>query len=327
MPTNLTDEPRPNRAELHHATTSSQPLSRVPWLAVVVFTVLACGLAWLVILPAYLGKPLPDAPLIQLLSSAMMFTPALATLAVVFLMRVPRERRAAFLGLWPLRPARRVIGMSVIALFFGPIFMVIGLFIAAALGLISVDLANHSLLEQTQLASVPAGVDVTLPPVDLQFWLIIAALPVNAVLVSFLAFGEEIGWRGWLLPALRPLGTWPALLISGAIWGIWHAPLTLLGHNFGLTDWRGIAMMVASCITMGMLFGWLRLRTGSVWPAVFAHGAINAGASVLVIFGDASVPPNPLIVGSGVISWILALFIVALLAVTGQFKKQPNLGG
>ncbi|MFV0430056.1 MAG: lysostaphin resistance A-like protein [Arachnia sp.] len=322
MRTYRSDQPRLTSIEPAGENTSPQLAPRVPWLAVIMFTVLACALAWAVILPAYLGQASPDELLMRVLSSVMMYTPALATLAVVFLMKVPREPRTTLLGLWPLRPAKRVIAMSVIALLGGPVFMAVGLFIAAASGLVSVDLANHSLLEQTQLASIPDGVEVTLPPVEVQFWLVIAALPVNGLFVSFLAFGEEIGWRGWLLPTLQPLGTWPALLISGAIWGIWHAPLTLLGHNFGVTDWRGVAMMVAFCITMGMLLGWLRLRTGSLWPAVFAHGSINAGASVLVIFGDAAAPPNPLIVGSGIISWALALLIVALLAVTGQFRRQ-----
>lgn len=300
--------------------------ARVPWGAVGVFVVVACGLAWVVVLPAWLGQGPPNALLVQVLSSVMMYVPAVATLVAVFLIKVPRQGRAAFLGLWPIRPAKRVVGMSIGAMIFGLLFMATGLFIAAALGLVSLDLAEHSLLAETQLAALPAGVEVDLPPIDVQFWLILAALPVNALLISILAFGEEIGWRGWLLTALRPLGTWPALLISGVIWGIWHAPLTLLGHNFGLTDWRGVAMMIGFCISLGLIFGWLRLRTGSVWPAVLAHGALNAGASALMIFGDAAAPPNPLIVGAGVISWVITLLIAGVLVATGQFKKQPQLG-
>src|SRR5690606_13655645 len=47
----------------------------------------------------------------------------------------------------------------------------------------------------------------------------LAIIPFGALLNMIPAFGEELGWRGWLLPSLMPLGTWPALLISGAVWG------------------------------------------------------------------------------------------------------------
>src|SRR5699024_11776789 len=69
--------------------------------------------------------------------------------------------------------------------------------------------------------------------VPLQVVLIISivALPVNSLVSALATLGEEIGWRGWLLPNLRPLGTWPALLLSGVIWGVWHAPLILLGRS------------------------------------------------------------------------------------------------
>jgi uncharacterized protein len=59
---------------------------------------------------------------------------------------------------------------------------------------------------------------------------IAAALLVAPAINAIPAFGEEWGWRGWLLPRLIGLDTWPALLLSGLVWGIWHAPLTLLGY-------------------------------------------------------------------------------------------------
>lgn len=298
----------------------------VPWGAVLIFTFIAYALAWLVMLPVHLGRVALDSWITQGLVMGTMLTPAMATLVVVFVLKVPPHGRSRFLGLWPLRPVKRVVGLSVVAVFFGPLLMSLVLFLAAAFGLVSLDLSHHSLLEQTQRAATPAGVDATLPPLDVLFWLTIIALPVNSILVSILAFGEEVGWRGWLVPALRPLGTWPTLLISGVIWGLWHAPVTLLGHNFGLTNWRGVAMMVASCVSMGMVIGWFRLRSGSVWPAVFAHGSINAGANVLVIFGDATAPPNTMIVGPGVVTWVVCLVIVAVLVATKQFSIDPQLG-
>ena len=78
----------------------------------------------------------------------------------------------------------------------------------------------------------------------------------NGVIVSFAAFGEEFGWRAYMMPKLRAvMGRYPALILGGIIWGLWHAPLTCVGHNFG-TDYPGfpyvgIIIMCLYCILLG----------------------------------------------------------------------------
>ncbi len=67
------------------------------------------------------------------------------------------------------------------------------------------------------------------------------------------------------------MGTWPSILVTGAIWGVWHSPLILLGYNFAQPNIAGVSIMVVACVTIGTLFGRLRLRRGSLWPSVFAH--------------------------------------------------------
>ena len=78
------------------------------------------------------------------------------------------------------------------------------------------------------------------------------------------------------------------------LWGLWHSPLILLGYNFGLADLRGVALMTAGCIAWGILLGWSRLRTGSVWPAVVGHGALNASAGLIGVVVAAGAPLDPL---------------------------------
>ena len=298
-------------------------MNRIRIAAVIAFTVLACGLAWLVALPLWLGDGLAE-PVAGVLLPVMMLTPAVAALVITFTMRIPAPgERVRFFGLWPLRPARRVIWLMVIGWLAPPLVVGLSILLAAALGFIRLDptFAGFS----AELAKMlPEG--TPMPPVELLVISQIAMIPLGALLNSVLAFGEELGWRGWLVPALRPLGTWPTLLISGAIWGLWHSPVILLGYNFGRTDFTGVLFMVGGCVAWGILLGWLRLRSASVWPAVLAHGSLNAAAG-LVILVSASQPDLALAGPLGIAGWIAAAVVIAILIVTGQFRQQPELAG
>ncbi|MEV8169760.1 CPBP family intramembrane glutamic endopeptidase [Microbacterium sp. NPDC077486] len=295
--------------------------TRVPWRAVLIFTLTACGLAALVCLPLWLGDGLAE-PFAGAILPVMMFTPAAAVLVVMLTTGVPEKGvRARFLGLWPLRPAKRVVGLLVAAWLVPPVLVALGILLAAVLGWVRLDLTFSAFADQLAQA-LPPGTPV--PPVGVVVFAQLAAIPVGALVNSVLAFGEELGWRGWLLPALRPLGTWPALLLTGAIWGLWHSPVILLGYNFGRTDVTGVLFMIGGCVAWGVLFGWLRLRSGSLWPAVVAHGSLNAAAGMIMIV--AAVQPDLALAGPlGVAGWIVAAVVALVLALTGQFRRQPEL--
>ncbi|MEG0751519.1 MAG: type II CAAX endopeptidase family protein [Oscillospiraceae bacterium] len=114
---------------------------------------------------------------------------------------------------------------------------------------------------------------------------------VQAVLLAPLlnvvfCFGEEFGWRGYMLPKMLGSGIKiiPTLLLGGVVWGLWHAPLTWgVGHNYGSGyegfPWLGILAMCGFCILLGTLFSFVTLRTRSCIPAALAHGGINGIAS------------------------------------------------
>lgn len=294
---------------------------RVAWPSIIAFVLLACGLAWLVCLPLWLGRGLAE-PAAGVLLPAMMFTPAVAALVVTFVLRVPRRgRRAEVLGLWPLRPARRVVWLIVAGWLAPPVIVALGILLSAAFGFVRLDLGFSAFAAQLESA-LPPG--TPLPPVGLVVGAQIASIPIAALVNAVFAFGEELGWRGWLVPALRPLGTGTALLASGAIWGLWHSPIILLGYNFGRTDISGVLFMVGGCVAWGVLLGWLRLRSASVWPAVVAHGALNASAG-LVLLVAAAQPDLALAGPLGVATWVVLAVVVAVLALTGQFRRQPAL--
>ena len=299
----------------------------VPWRAVAVFVAVSFGLAWLVMLPLWLldlEDPNNQTLGVQLLAQGatlgMMFTPLIATLVVVFLAKAPRFSRARFLGLWPLRPAKRVVWFIIGGLFAPLAVIALSLGVAVAFGWLTLDLDEFSGFAAA-LGGTPMGMSVQ-SLVLIQLLLI----PFGAIVNMIPAFGEEIGWRGWLLPALRPLGTWPALLVSGAIWGLWHTPVILLGHNFGLFDWRGVALMTVGCVLWGVLLGWSRLRSGSVWPAVIGHGAMNSAGGAFALFAAAGAEMSLALVNPlGVAGWIAAALVIVVLVATRQFGKEPEL--
>jgi len=105
-------------------------------------------------------------------------------------------------------------------------------------------------------------------------------LPMSALvgpLVNFLfGLGEEIGWRGFLLPRLLPLGKSKAYLVLGGIWGLWHAPLILAGFDYPGHPVAGVAMMCVLCTAFGIFLGELTLHFRSSLVAGFVHGAVNA---------------------------------------------------
>jgi membrane protease YdiL (CAAX protease family) len=297
--------------------------ARVPWGAVVAYIVVAFGLAWLVALPLWLHDGLRN-PLAKVVLIVMMYTPAAAALIVVLTIQRPRPASIPeYLGIWPLRPVARTLLLCVAGILGGALVIIAGVFLAAALGVVRLDLVHFSgfrdVIEQTTGRALPQ-------PAAVLVVLQLVTVPFAAVFNGLLTIGEELGWRGWLLPSLRPLGTWPALVISGAIWGLWHAPIILLGYNFDEPNLFGVAMMTGTAILLGTLIGWLRLRSASVWPAVFAHGAVNAAGGFIGLVAMAGAPVDPVAAGpAGWATWIVMAVVIAVLAATGQFRMQPRL--
>lgn len=115
--------------------------------------------------------------------------------------------------------------------------------------------------------------------------------------------------------------------MSGAIWGLWHAPLTLLGYNYEqLGPWSAL-MFVPFCMAFGAVLSWTRLHSGSVWPAVIGHGALNGSTVLLFLGGAAGQDLNLAIVGPiGVVGIAMLTVIVALLfrKGTGNVGFRPG---
>jgi membrane protease YdiL (CAAX protease family) len=112
---------------------------------------------------------------------------------------------------------------------------------------------------------------------------LIAGCTINAVF----AFGEELGWRGYLLKALRNKKFLPVSLISGIVWGLWHFPLILIGHNYPKHPVAGVGMMIIFCILLTPMMIYIVIKSKSMIPAAIFHGTSNAigGISMLYLVG------------------------------------------
>ena len=145
---------------------------------------------------------------------------------------------------------------------------------------------------------------------------LLAAVTVGPLINTIPSLGEEVGWRGMLLPLLcERMSERRAATVSGIIWGLWHAPIIAMGHNFGMSypgfPVTGILTMVVACTSIGCLLSWLRLWSGSVWPCAVAHGAINAITNAGVLFSTAGATlygPSALGLVAGIPTMLLAVF-------------------
>ena len=116
------------------------------------------------------------------------------------------------------------------------------------------------------------GVDLGRFRVSIAYFLAYGSL---ASLLS--ATGEELGWRGFLVPTLaRTMSFGRTAVISGAIWAAWHVPLIVFAdYNGGTPAWYSVLCFVVMVVSLGVPFAWLRLRSGSVWPAAILHASHN----------------------------------------------------
>jgi membrane protease YdiL (CAAX protease family) len=144
-----------------------------------------------------------------------------------------------------------------------------------------------------------------------------AALAGGVTLGLLLSFGEEFGWRAYLLPKLMPLGGRKAILLVGLIHGIWHWPFILMGYEYGFGYWGepvvGPLLFLVFTICLSVFLAWVTLRSGSVWPAALGHGAINASPMLMFYFlmGDMNPLVGPLPIGIvGGLGYILLALLI-----------------
>jgi hypothetical protein len=274
------------------------------------FTGLTLGITWIVeavmIVNGFSAERLLE-PGAMLLLVAVMWVPGVCALMVNMLAGRPLSALGLRFGSW--KPYAATV-------FLVPLIFMASYGLTWLLGISEPDWTMKTLLQSMRMspgAEAPA------------YHALLIMLPASALLgpiFNFLAaLGEELGWRGLLLPSLMQLGKLRAYLLLGLIWGIWHLPLILVGFNYPGHPFIGALLMCFGTIAIGTFINEFALAYRSTLLAAFIHAAINAQAYGVwkYIFPD----NNPVLGGdtglTGIICWLVASLLVFF-----WFRKLGN---
>jgi len=270
--------------------------ARVNWGEVILFVVLAYSLAWawsgFFLLP-YLGDLLTQSTtptdMLGRLGAGVTLPTMLTPMIAAFIMRifVSKEGVKGSLGL--LRSPKYYLA----ALIVPAVFVTAVVLIVQALGL-----GEFRWSEAT--------------------WSVYLMLLVIALPVTLFTFGEEYGWRGYLLPRLLPLGEIRASVLLGVIWGVWHLPLLLAGLNYpGVNVWLAIIIFTFVTVALSFTYTWFYVASsGSVLIAAVFHASTNQ-------FSDTFWVP-PLLTGANPFapSLVSAVLIMGLVVVVYRVFRR-----
>ena len=141
---------------------------------------------------------------------------------------------------------------------------------------------------------------------------------VAPVLNILMFLGEEIGWRGFLVPRLLILfGPKKSFLIGGSIWALWHAGGIILGFNYPGHSLLGNLMMIIMCIPLGIIFQYLYFKSTSIFVPALAHGAVNWTSSTFGMFVLSNEKYNTFLYGPTGVVGIVVFWLIAI----SLFKK------
>lgn len=210
-----------------------------------------------------------------------------------------------------------VVILAILALGFGTAWLAGVLGVPGAGHLV----ANAEELRTRMLEVVPgvSAIEVLPPPLVVAATGIVQGVFAGLTVNGLFAFGEEYGWRGVLADLLRPLGLGRATALTGVLWGFWHAPIIVLGHNYG-TEWGwGIPAMIAWTVPLSFLLTVVRERTGSVLAPSILHGAYNGviGLFTLLIIGGGLFIALPM-------GLLMALSLSVLAVVVWRFRAPTR---
>lgn len=228
------------------------------------------------------------------------------------------------LGITPLRPVRGLLGWSVLGLLLFFAFSLAALPLGGALGLYPFDPSMPLFVQDLSSRLGRDATEFIATGVLVEVGVIFSA----SVLGVFLHAGIEMGWRGYLFPRLQlRWGPRAAVVLTGVISGLWYAPLLAAGFFYDQTPvFQALALMLGYATIIGGVLAWLRMQSGSIWPAAFAQSMISAAAILHFWFASAGVTVDlRQATLQGFSGWILpGLLLIGLLIFARRAFPQPT---
>lgn len=163
-----------------------------------------------------------------------------------------------------------------------PVFSIAAMFLSALLPGVAID-TDSPAVQQVMRQLTVQGLPTFGPWVVLGIAVVsglLAACTINALF----AFGEEAAWRGFLSRVLNGLGFRKKVLLVGFTWGVWHAPIILMGHNYPSHPVAGVFMMIAFCVLYAPVIQYVRDKSRSVVAAAITHGSLNAVSGINLMY-------------------------------------------
>ncbi|MFF2093281.1 type II CAAX prenyl endopeptidase Rce1 family protein [Paenibacillus sp. NPDC058174] len=160
------------------------------------------------------------------------------------------------------------------------------------------------------------------PPAVIFAGLLLGQMVAGTAIGILTSFGEELGWRGYMLTRLIDARIPAPMLTSGIIWGLWHLPVLFMGLYYSGPNLALSALLfMISCTSMSYIIGRVRMTTGSLWAAVLLHACWNA--VIQDVFDAFSQGKNALLwTGESGILVALTLFIAAVLMSLKKMKVR-----
>lgn len=241
--------------------------------SVVLFIIISYVLAYLLDLTLILG--IVDISLFQFVALLRMYMPFLGVIAALIAEGKPLKRELVRLG-----TRLGELKYLVCAVAVPYIIYAIGVAIGCAAGWRTANPVK----EIVETLNLPGASEIPLSDLNVALVSLLLGSAFSGVTINAAAtYGEEIGWRGFLLDALYPkLGRLSYVLI-GITWALWHAPLILfLGYNYPRNREIGLAIYTVVLVAWTGIMCEPKLKSNSLYPPAAMHGTINALAGLML---------------------------------------------
>ncbi|NLK86121.1 MAG: CPBP family intramembrane metalloprotease [Clostridiaceae bacterium] len=287
---------------------------------IILFTLLAAAIAWIIFTMIPVTGSEYGSGISVIFLAAGMFAPAIASLLTRLI------TKEGFRNMY-LRPHFKGHIRHYVLIWFAPAVLLLlsmAVYFLIFPGQFDPDL---TILQQAAASGNAGGLTAGM-------LLLISALQIVVIgpIVNIIpTMGEELGWRGYLLPKLRTLmSDRKALVLTGVIWGLWHAPVIVMGHNYGTAywgyPWLGILTMVFFCVVLGIVEGYATIKLDSAIPAAMIHSTVNAGAAFPIYMVNAGYNPilGPTIAGflGGIPFVIVAVVLLVRIGKTRTLSAE-----